>query len=427
MTSPTTRLLIVIFSILVSSLCAACARAGEPETGVTPEAPPPPADRSAEDCLDTGLTLIEEENFPRARAWLAAARDRADDSKLKQLAEEQLSRLALLGRPAPDWLAGRWLHGRRMQRLDHALAGKVVLLHFFRTNDVASQHSINHAITLADRHGDAGLAVISFAVMPGTVSDELADDIKQYVVMRGFNHPVALDADATPVCKDYLVEAVPFAALLDRDHRLRRLGDYYPDQVERTAVKLLAEKPGHKLPGPAIVMPASRGGLDLIDRRAPQLRTGVWLNTDDGGPPDLRGRPRLIRFFADDCAYCRASAPALNRIQRDYADRGLMVIGIYHPKPAPREVPYKEFRAAVRRLELGFPVTMDPDWAYLRALWLDGGDRPFTSAAFVIDRKGVVRLVHPGPDFFPSDDPAQSRQNDDYLAIRRAIEKVLAD
>ncbi len=418
---------VLLLSTVACAAAAACAHAGEPELCTASDAPPPPPDCSAQVCLDTALKLIEADNFPRGRAWLQAARDRAADPKFKQLAEQHLSRVALLGQPAPDWLASRWLHGKRMQRLDHALAGRVVLLHFFRTDDVASQHSINHAITLAGRHRDAGLAVISFAVINGPISDELADDIKRYVTTRAFNHAVALDADAMPVCKDYLVDAVPFAALLDRDHRLRRLGDYDPDHIERKVFKLLAEKSGHKLPALVIVMPTSRDGLDLIDRRAPQLRTAVWLNTDDGGPPDLRGRPRLIRFFTDNCEPCRASAPALNRIHRDYADRGLLVIGVYHPKPEPREVAYKEFRAAVRRLELGFPVTMDPDWAYLRAIWLDGGVRPFTSASFVIDRKGVVRFVHPGSDFFPTDEPAKSRQNDDYLAIRRAIEKVLAE
>jgi hypothetical protein len=84
-------------------------------------------------------------------------------------------------------------------------------------------------------------------------------------------------------------------------------------------------------------------------------------------------------------------------------------------------------RTIVKHLEVQFPATSDPDWRYLNKIWLDSGDRDHTSVSLLIDRKGVIRYVHPGPEFFASKDPAKAQQNEDYLVMRRAIEKVLSE
>jgi hypothetical protein len=41
-------------------------------------------------------------------------------------------------------------------------------------------------------------------------------------------------------------------------------------------------------------------------------------------------------------------------------------------------------------------VAIDPDWRTLRRWWLDGAERGFTSASFLLDREGAVRWIHPG-------------------------------
>jgi hypothetical protein len=43
----------------------------------------------------------------------------------------------------------------------------------------------------------------------------------------------------------------------------------------------------------------------------------------------------------------------------------------------------------------------------------------------VIDKRGRVVHVHPGPEFYPTDDPSRARQDRDFRAIRVAIRRAL--
>ena len=118
--------------------------------------------------------------------------------------------------------------------------------------------------------------------------------------------------------------------------------------------------------------------------------------------------------MSTDCPYCTASAPALNDLHARYAERGLVVIGMYHHKGAEPLDPGR-VRALAERFHFRFPIAIDHDWKTLRAWWLD--DHPsWTSVSFLIDRRGVVLYVHTGGSFAPgSDDAAQMRRWIDAL------------
>jgi hypothetical protein len=45
-----------------------------------------------------------------------------------------------------------------------------------------------------------------------------------------------------------------------------------------------------------------------------------------------------------DCPYCHATAPALNEFHREFGPRGLVVVGMYTPKPRPRQTSVEEVR-----------------------------------------------------------------------------------
>src|SRR5258706_6348299 len=75
-----------------------------------------------------------------------------------------------------------------------------------------------------------------------------------------------------------------------------------------------------------------REGLELIGKPAPEFEGLDWLQ---GGPPALgalHGKAVLMRFWLTGCPYCRATAPALVELDERYRARGLVVIGIHHPK-----------------------------------------------------------------------------------------------
>src|SRR4051812_36633682 len=74
-------------------------------------------------------------------------------------------------------------------------------------------------------------------------------------------------------------------------------------------------------------------GQDRLGRPAPPWNVGRWFNTPPLALADLRGKVVLVRWFMSPrCPLCSATAPALNELWRDYKDRGLVVVGMYHHK-----------------------------------------------------------------------------------------------
>lgn len=153
----------------------------------------------------------------------------------------------------------------------------------------------------------------------------------------------------------------------------------------------------------------------------------IWVQ---GGPltlGGLRGKVVLIRFFMDsDCPYCRATAPSLNDFHDAFAAKGLVVIGMYTPKPRPRAVNIEEVRGYVKAYGFTFPVAIDADWSALHRLWLDRlPDTQFTSASLLIDRDGILRHVQKGGVY--SKDSTDPEARADYRELREAIVALLAE
>jgi peroxiredoxin len=183
----------------------------------------------------------------------------------------------------------------------------------------------------------------------------------------------------------------------------------------------------------AVVVAGAAAGLradvltergDGIGKAAPEWGRLEWLNSAPLSLAQLKGKVVLVRWWTEGCRYCAHSAPALNELHRRYAGRGLVVTGMYHPKP-PREEPAPSVARAAKRLGFEFPIALDNDWATLRRWWLSAGDRAFTSVTFLIDRQGVVRAIHPGGEFHAGGGPEHAGCQRDYEALRREIERLL--
>lgn len=171
----------------------------------------------------------------------------------------------------------------------------------------------------------------------------------------------------------------------------------------------------------------SMGGAAVVGRPAPEWGAHRWVQ---GGPlslADLRGRVVLVRFFMSaDCPLCRGTAPSLNELDRELGSRGLVVVGFFTPKPRPRPTSVDEVRGYVEAYGFRFPVAVDDDWSALRALWLDRvPEAGFTSSSLLIDKRGIVRHVHPGGMFAKDGPDPQARR--DYEELRAAIERLLAE
>ena len=174
------------------------------------------------------------------------------------------------------------------------------------------------------------------------------------------------------------------------------------------------------------ILGLTSGGA-VLGRPAPEWGLHRWVQ---GGPlslSGLRGRVVLVQFFMSaECPYCRGTAPSLNELHREFGAAGLVVVGFFTPKPRPRPTSVEEVRGYVEAYGFRFPVAVDDDWSALRALWLDRiPDASFTSSSLLIDKRGVVRHVHPGGIFARDGPDPQARRH--YETLRAAIETLLAE
>src|SRR5437867_1940905 len=136
--------------------------------------------------------------------------------------------------------------------------------------------------------------------------------------------------------------------------------------------------------GSAPNFPRRADPSDRIGVAAPPLALENWINSEPLEIARLRGKVVLVRWWTDTCPFCAASAPALIEFDEKYRDRGLVTIGVFHPKPA-GDWSVDRMRRAAARLGFRFPVALDAEWTALRRWWLDHHDS-WTSVSFLVDR-----------------------------------------
>ncbi len=182
------------------------------------------------------------------------------------------------------------------------------------------------------------------------------------------------------------------------------------------------------LPGTGAGQGKPSSGADLVGTKAPEWMAGPeWENSKPLRLHDLRGRVVMVRFWTDTCDYCAASMPAMQRLADEFRTKEVTFVGLYHSKPLGSERPWKTVLARANDLGVKFPIAYDHSWKTLSQWWLEGRRRAATSASFIIARDGTIAYVHPGPVFYPSDDPADARANTDYEAIRAALRDAIRD
>ncbi len=98
----------------------------------------------------------------------------------------------------------------------------------------------------------------------------------------------------------------------------------------------------------AAVTDQGAAGAELIGTKALGWESAEWLNTEPLRLEDLRGKVVLVRWWTDTCPYCSRSASTLNEFHARYVHHGLIVIGMYHPKPIDRPITASEIREAAK-------------------------------------------------------------------------------
>jgi thiol-disulfide isomerase/thioredoxin len=129
--------------------------------------------------------------------------------------------------------------------------------------------------------------------------------------------------------------------------------------------------------------------LDLrgyTPRTAPPPFSGITLDARQLSMTEYRGKVIVLNFWASWCLECRPEMPMLERLQREFASKGLAIVGVNA----------RENREAVRRyakeLGLTFPLVFDPD-GKINALYGVIG----LPTTFVVGRDGRAMAFAVGP------------------------------
>jgi peroxiredoxin len=161
-------------------------------------------------------------------------------------------------------------------------------------------------------------------------------------------------------------------------------------------------------------------GSSLLGSAAPEWKGIDWIQGEPTTLAALRGKVVLLRFWLIGCSYCSRTAPGLRDLSQRYKDRGLVVVGLHHPKSDAARDP-DAVRRAVRSLRLDFPIGTDNEWQTVRAYGVGTVFERFTSVSFVIDRRGVIRFVHDGGEFHEGGGPEHADCQAAYQAVENAV------
>ena len=170
---------------------------------------------------------------------------------------------------------------------------------------------------------------------------------------------------------------------------------------------------------PTSVLGAVQEQAPLIGSKAQTWQVADWFNSNKLELDDLNKKVVLIRWWtAPDCPFCSNSAAALNEFYEQYHGKGLEVIGFYHHKSS-KPIDKMEIKRYAENLGFKFPIAIDYEWRTLKKWWLNHEKKAWTSITFLIDRKGIIRHIHPGGQYIKGDQ--------DYLEIKEMIEMLLAE
>ncbi len=124
--------------------------------------------------------------------------------------------------------------------------------------------------------------------------------------------------------------------------------------------------------------------FELLGKNAPEL-TGVdkWVNSKGLKLSNLKGKVVILDFFAPWCPPCRAAMPHLEKLYKQYKDKGLVVISItsYYgtfsdgKQRIPNLKPEEEFKYIsnfVKERNIEYPVAILKDKAIYKSYGVSG-------------------------------------------------------
>ena len=149
-----------------------------------------------------------------------------------------------------------------------------------------------------------------------------------------------------------------------------------------------------------LALRSSLAAARSLNATAPPMVLPLADGTGMLGLAALKGKPVYLNFFASWCPPCNLEAPELAQLDRAYASRGLVMLGVDEEETADRALGFRE------RYGLPYRILLDRDGS---------AGRPYGASALpvqaLIDRTGRVAWTHVG----------MIDENETRAAIERAL------
>jgi thiol-disulfide isomerase/thioredoxin len=343
--------------------------------------------------------------------------------------------MGIVGQAAPPWHVDTWVQipsGAAEPEVD-AFRGKVIYLYGFQSW-CPGCHSkgfptLQQLIKRFDGEDDVVFVAVqtTFEGYGSNTPGKALETAKRYDLKIPIGHS-GTSGKPSKLMRNYRTGGTPWTIIIDRNGVVR-LNDFHitPDAGHALITRLLAEAPR----SPVQTLPAARGGQDVIGETFSKPSFTRWikpkgeqLSSGKTAETPITPKLTLYRWWTDDCGYCRDSLPAMDKLREKYRSDGLRVVGVYHPKPA-RPLDDAFIREAAHSRGFQGDIAVDESWEVLRKAYLDSGERAATSISILVDEHGIIRFVHPGPVLFPSIDPENAQQNQDFILLDSAISTLL--
>jgi len=139
--------------------------------------------------------------------------------------------------------------------------------------------------------------------------------------------------------------------------------------------------------------------LSLVGKPAPPLDLSEYVGAKPPPLASLKGKVVLLLFWAHWCPDCKLEAPVLGRLAKEYGGRGLVIIG-----PTKRygyvaggedATPEQELRYIGEVLRKYYAAAKGMTAPVSAETFVNYGSST-TPTLVLVDRKGIVRLYHPG-------------------------------
>ncbi|MEP7195001.1 MAG: redoxin domain-containing protein [Saprospiraceae bacterium] len=164
-----------------------------------------------------------------------------------------------------------------------------------------------------------------------------------------------------------------------------------------------------------------------VNQKFPNFSPMKWMQSSELTITNLKGKVVLLRWWTDNCSFCINTSESLNTWYSSYHSKGLEIIGLYHPKPKGRRPSTEEIKQYIIEKEFQFPIALDLNWRNLDRFWFNCGNKDFTSVSFLLDKKGVIRIIHPGGEYHEEVEEGHETCVRDYHQIDSTIRLLLSE